>query len=427
MSERGQAGTLRSPSMAVMRAPTWQERVNDAVRDIYEQAARQPAIRVLDMLGLSDIAGVAEEMNRPNTGLKMGIMPEGPGKTLKEIATRVEKPIKAYHGSPHDFDQFSLSKIGTGEGAQAYGHGLYFAENEGVAKGYRDQLSGIGDDLVVRDGNRVLRGDAIDDIGLDAVKFLEMGRKQAGQFPHNTAYYAKKVADSAAQGLPGAAKRNEAVKARIEEWANAKIGYEKNPGRMYEVNIHADPDTFLDWDKPLSQQPKQVQAVLRPDPSQVKKLQPKGTDAAILKQALRASEGTWADLDMVIDNDRQLYTAALDLAKREGLTEEALDHAGDSVGSWFVKKHRAYVDLMKPSDDVSRMVKGREQDLKSAGVPGIKYLDHGSRAAGEGSRNYVVFDDKLIEIVKKYGIAGAIGAGLINEAQARQMRAQGYQ
>jgi hypothetical protein len=42
--------------------------------------------------------------------------------------------ITTYHGSPHDFDEFDMSKIGTGEGAQAYGHGLYFAENENVAK-----------------------------------------------------------------------------------------------------------------------------------------------------------------------------------------------------------------------------------------------------------------------------------------------------
>ena len=28
--------------------------------------------------------------------------------------------IKAYHGSPHDFDEFSTESIGTGEGAQAY-------------------------------------------------------------------------------------------------------------------------------------------------------------------------------------------------------------------------------------------------------------------------------------------------------------------
>src|SRR6188768_1156238 len=52
------------------------------------------------------------------------------------------KPIRAYHGSPHDFDRFDLSKIGTGEGAQAYGHGLYMAENEGTARSYRDALSG---------------------------------------------------------------------------------------------------------------------------------------------------------------------------------------------------------------------------------------------------------------------------------------------
>ena len=43
------------------------------------------------------------------------------------------KPIRAYHSSPHDFEQFDLGKIGTGEGAQVYGHGLYFAENPAVS------------------------------------------------------------------------------------------------------------------------------------------------------------------------------------------------------------------------------------------------------------------------------------------------------
>lgn len=45
--------------------------------------------------------------------------------------------IVAYHGSPHDFDRFDFSKIGTGEGAQAYGHGGYFADNEAVASSYK--------------------------------------------------------------------------------------------------------------------------------------------------------------------------------------------------------------------------------------------------------------------------------------------------
>ena len=40
--------------------------------------------------------------------------------------------IEAYHGSPYDFDKFKTEAIGTGEGAQAYGQGLYFAESEDV-------------------------------------------------------------------------------------------------------------------------------------------------------------------------------------------------------------------------------------------------------------------------------------------------------
>lgn len=50
--------------------------------------------------------------------------------------------ITAFHGSPHTFDKFDMSKIGTGEGAQAYGHGLYFAENPEVAQGYQTMLAG---------------------------------------------------------------------------------------------------------------------------------------------------------------------------------------------------------------------------------------------------------------------------------------------
>lgn len=45
-----------------------------------------------------------------------------------------------YHGSPHKFDKFDSSKIGTGEGAQAYGHGLYLAEAPSVAKATRNSF-----------------------------------------------------------------------------------------------------------------------------------------------------------------------------------------------------------------------------------------------------------------------------------------------
>ena len=52
------------------------------------------------------------------------------------------KEMTAWHGSPHDHDKFSMDKIGTGEGAQAYGYGLYFAGNRAVAEYYKKALAG---------------------------------------------------------------------------------------------------------------------------------------------------------------------------------------------------------------------------------------------------------------------------------------------
>ena len=49
----------------------------------------------------------------------------------------------AWHGSPHDFDEFDLGAIGSGEGAQFYGWGLYFAKNKEMAKNYKEVLSSV--------------------------------------------------------------------------------------------------------------------------------------------------------------------------------------------------------------------------------------------------------------------------------------------
>ena len=51
----------------------------------------------------------------------------------------------AWHGSPHDFDKFDLGAIGTGEGNQAHGWGLYFAKDKKVSDLYRRELSLIHD------------------------------------------------------------------------------------------------------------------------------------------------------------------------------------------------------------------------------------------------------------------------------------------
>jgi hypothetical protein len=50
------------------------------------------------------------------------------GQDFVQSAGQTVSPLTVYHGSPHKFDRFDASKIGTGEGAQSYGHGLYLAK-----------------------------------------------------------------------------------------------------------------------------------------------------------------------------------------------------------------------------------------------------------------------------------------------------------
>lgn len=49
--------------------------------------------------------------------------------------------MTVYHGSPHLFQKFDLAKIGTGEGNQAYGRGMYMAQSPDVAEEYARNLS----------------------------------------------------------------------------------------------------------------------------------------------------------------------------------------------------------------------------------------------------------------------------------------------
>lgn len=48
---------------------------------------------------------------------------------------------RAFHGSPHIFEEFETSFIGQGEGAQAFGWGLYFTNSAEIAEMYREKLA----------------------------------------------------------------------------------------------------------------------------------------------------------------------------------------------------------------------------------------------------------------------------------------------
>jgi hypothetical protein len=227
-----------------------------------------------------------------------------------------------YHGSPHKFSKFDMSKIGTGEGAQAYGHGLYMAESPDVAKQYQKQLSNDG--FMV--GDKVFNPSTLQHLNIrtmaargDLDGAIEKARQIAGSD--------SPVASMAMQDLT----QLESIK-RLG-------GFKQNQGAFYKVDI---PDEaiprMLDWDKPLSEQniPDSVFAALPVDPRKV----------------------SWMNAD--------------------GKTlVEGLQNA--------VGKEQA------------------QQFLQQSGIPGIRYLDGSSRNVGEGTSNFVLFDDQLPRILEING------------------------
>ena len=66
----------------------------------------------------------------------------------------------AWHGSPHDFDEFDLGAIGSGEGNQAHGWGLYFAKNKKIAENYRDILGANSIEIVTGETKYKINEDA---------------------------------------------------------------------------------------------------------------------------------------------------------------------------------------------------------------------------------------------------------------------------
>ena len=255
-----------------------------------------------------------------------------------------DEGITAYHGSPHDFEKFDTSKIGTGEGAQAYGHGLYFAEHEPVAEGYRDRLSGH------HPGN-VKIGDETHPHW--AKKDVARAFAKLGYDPHTSVIAAHYIDEHQGnlEKASGALWQNENIPDSVHE-ALLKAEYSTPAGHMYEVHIKAHPDHFIDWDEPISDQ----------HPDTWRKLV-KGP--AFISDAIKQG---------IIDN------------KTYG-----------EVHGTIVAKH-------------PRGQQGVSEHMAEMGIPGIKYLDAGSRGpTDKPTRNYVVFDHNHVAVKRKYEQGGRVG------------------
>ena len=298
----------------------------------------------------------------------------GAGATEKPGAAAIQG-IRAYHSSPHDFDKFDLSKIGTGEGAQVYGHGLYFAENPAVSGRGGQYWNAFKNKFDNAEG---LAADHLQRAGFDREKAVQTIQEQLAERKREPWKY---VSDDP----------------KLDQ-ALAMLRSDKPVGpRTYEVNINADPAHFLDWDKPLREQ-----AVFERLPSDMREK---------IRRAGEETKSGWGDL---------------------GTGNRASD---------FTTGRTVYNDLATdigmgrapaPAGFGNNPAGGASHILSEAGIPGIKYLDQGSRPgparfgalfpdpSPTPTSNYVVFNPSIVDIMKKYGIAGAAPLGALAAQDAYQ-------
>lgn len=255
----------------------------------------------------------------------------------------------AWHGTPHDFDGFDIGAIGTGEGAQTHGWGLYFAQNREVSEWYKAVLGEVqqaiihaGDKTYAMhpDGYRIERnsGDALQEgspIEIALSAFEDSDANVENAIRETTDYLEKmeRIKDSAAR------ERNknlirEALRILQEEADAWKL--EKKKSSLFKVEI-PDDDVLLDEQKNLADQP---------------------TIVALLEKYAEKI-GDWS------------FTL-----------EEAPDYTGR--------------DFYKYISDVEGGDKAASEYLNSAGIKGITY--DGQR----DGRCFVIFDDKAIQIIEKF-------------------------
>jgi len=371
----------------------------DDARAAYEAAPNNPQLRIdyFDLRKQRDADPVAQV--QPPTDAEPGII--------------------AFHGSASDFDQFRLEKIGTGEGAQAYGYGLYFADKEAIADFYRGVLTDAPFDYKI-DGQSVSKmyrdaayadnhelADVLEQVQLhDTPKTLKAKFTVENGYTQETADF---VADLDYTKLTGV----------------DVDGKEIPLGRIYKVGLTPKPDDLLDYDKALSGQSENVQTAFK------KVFYDNFIKGDADLEALFASPNALSMQDMGLFSKSTGAQAYRELADRLGKTIRPVPLSADGT--------------MMPTEQIA------SNALFEAGIPGIKFADNDSRSQqfvlkldvrgkpyetepiyarnlddakrieadykekGFGVQiddnralNYVIFDDSMIKILEKYGIVGPV-------------------
>jgi 8-oxo-dGTP pyrophosphatase MutT (NUDIX family)/GNAT superfamily N-acetyltransferase len=265
-------------------------------------------------------------------------------------ARRVEKGTGkfaklVYHGTPHKFDEFNTDSIGTGEGVQAYGWGLYFTETKAIAEGYRDTLTHYKPEHVEK---------ALVNLGIStevaqafASFYSKVGR---GSDPYI------KFEEITQAHSPSTVVENYRSRIR-QELPKLKEAVNQIEGNLYEADI-PDDAYMLDWDKLLKDQPEMVMQSLTHA-----KVSPGETEDELFT---RLKSNKWDDSEA---------------------REYAKSNAYETTGAHIYRELATRLEGQKAASEY----------LHSLGVLGIRYLDGDSRTDLKGTHNYVVFSSKDVK------------------------------
>jgi len=254
-----------------------------------------------------------------------------------------------YHGTPHTIENFKFDPemIGSGEGNAAFLPGFYGAEAKKTAEGYQKALSGYHYSL--KDLEDYFKPGSIRGSSAGYDKILDYDPQK------NLVTAQQVVKDKNGNWKPdrfyGYVRQHKTAPDYLE--FEKALGRKPSVGgNLYEMDLPDEHiDKMIDWDKPLRLQHPDVKKVLADKPAFKSELQ-----------------------NPPAPEHEQSIGVALDRANRNK------HFAGDVIGK----------DTATPME-VSKY-------FSEQGIPGVKYLDRSSRAAGEGSRNFVVFpghEDKI--------------------------------
>ena len=348
---------------------------------------------------LNDRARVLNEMTA--AAAKEGVDYGPASRQLAGLLAEAYNPIgmMVYHGSPAKFSRFDPTKIGSGEGAQAYGYGHYVAQNPAVAKEYRTVLS--EPELFVKGRQiKTAAGSNMDTAKAWLQDSFEMGA--------NNPY-----ADASEKVSNAPLKDKQGVIDALRKLENRGVQMQKG-GFEYEIDL---PDEqiamMLDWDKPLSQQKDVMAALNNVAENNVKTRVRNEIENQIRSSGVLPVDQTGDDyMSLLFGQSEETITKANQMLKQLAdeqmakidlapLVKSELEGMKPPTMTWDATGKEFYEMLAqrRGSPEAASTL------FKEQGIPGIRYLDEGSRGRGEGTSNFVVFPggEDLLTILKRNG------------------------